>query len=489
MTQVAAGQGEGLRFDRYMAGMDVMMWAVEQDPRLKLGIVSVLLLDRPVDPERFRAAVARTVAAGPRMRQVIVRSALSTAPPRFVEDPDFDLDYHTPVIAAPGEGTLDDVLRLAEHFGSVGFDYRRPLWEFCLVTGLQGGGCAILQKVHHVLTDGVGGLQLIVGPLLSATRRESPAGRAAGVNGHAGVNGAAGAKTVAALPSQATLLRDAQLAEARSALGAAGALARAAGSMLSDPVGSIRSATTGVTSLARYLMPAGGPLSPVMTGRSRAVHFETLTVPLGDLKNASHAAGGKLNDGLIAAVAAALASYHEQHDRPVRALRMYMPVNLRAAGASGRMGNEFSQALVDVPMHIGEPGERIRRIRELSAGAQRDPALRLFSPVAEIAGRLPAALVAPLFMKRLCDADFVLSNVPGPVTALYLGGAKVTHFYAFGPLGAGAMNVTAVSYHGQYELALATDPAAVPDPDVMLACLKAGLAEVGELGRQHANDR
>ncbi len=175
MTQVAAGQGEGLRFDPYMAGMDVMMWAVEQDPRLKLGIVSVLLLDRPVDPERFRAAVARTAAAGPRMRQVIVRSGLSTAPPRFVEDPDFDLDFHTPVIAVPGEGTLDDVLRLAEHVGSAGFDYRRPLWEFCLVTGVQGGGCAILQKVHHVLTDGVGGLQFIVGPLLSVTRRESPA--------------------------------------------------------------------------------------------------------------------------------------------------------------------------------------------------------------------------------------------------------------------------------------------------------------------------
>ncbi len=220
-----------------------------------------------------------------------------------------------------------------------------------------------------------------------------------------------------------------------------------------------------------------------MTGRSRAVHFDTLTVPLSDLKNASHAAGGKLNDGLIAAVAAALASYHEQHDRPVRALRMYMPVNLRAAGAPGRMGNEFSQALVDVPTHISDPGERIRRIGELSSGAQRDPALRLFSPVAEIAGRLPAPLVAPLFMKRLCDADFVLSNVPGPVMPLYLCGAKVTHFYAFGPLGAGAMNVTAVSYHGQYELTLATDPAAVPDPDVMLACLKAGLAEVSGLAR------
>ena len=102
---------------------------------------------------------------------------------------------------------------------------------------------------------------------------------------------------------------------------------------------------------------------------------------------------------------------------------------------------------------------------------------------------LPGPLVAPLFMKRLCDADFVLSNVPGPAMPLYMCGAKVTHFYAFGPLGAGAMNVTAVSYHGRCELALATDPAAVPDPDVMLECLRAGLAEVSGLAtaaHQHA---
>ncbi len=173
------GEQPALRFESYLAGMDVMMWAVNTDPRVKLGIVSVWLLDRPVTPDAFRAAVSRAVAAGPRMRQVIARAPLSTAPPRFVDDPSFDLTHHTPVIAAPGRGSLADLIDMAEHLASTGYDYRRPLWEFSLVTGLEGGGCAIVQKVHHVLTDGVGGLAFLVGPLLALSRAESRAAGAA----------------------------------------------------------------------------------------------------------------------------------------------------------------------------------------------------------------------------------------------------------------------------------------------------------------------
>ena len=233
-----------LRFEPYLAGMDVMMWAVNSDPRLKLGIVSVWLLDRPVTPAAFRAAVARAVAAGPTLRQVITRAPLSTAPPRFVDDPFFDLAYHTPVTAAPGRGDLADLVAMAERIGAAGFDYRRPLWEFTLVTGLRGGGCAVVQKVHHVLTDGVGGLAFLIGPLLALSRAESRA------------PGPARVPRPAAVPSPAALLADAQLNEARTVLGAAGTLARAAGALAGDPAGSVRSAAGGTASLVRYLWPA-----------------------------------------------------------------------------------------------------------------------------------------------------------------------------------------------------------------------------------------
>lgn len=467
----APGNGSrSLRFDRYMAGMDVMMWTVGQDPKVRLGITSVLLLDRPVDPKVFRATVARAVAAGPRMRQIVTRSGMSTAPPRFVEDPNFDLEFHTPVIAAPGRGTLADVLQIAERIGSTSFDPLRPLWEFALITGVRGGGCAVVQKVHHVLTDGLGGLQFVIGPLLAVSREDSLGGEPAELPA-----------APPGLPSAVELFADAQVTEARNAIGVAGALARGAGSVLTDPIGSARAAATGVISLVRYLMPAGGPLSPVMTGRSRGLRFATVTVPVSELKAASHAAGGKLNDGLIAAVAGGLARYHEVHDRPVPELRMYMPVNLRAEGGTRRAGNEFSQALIVVPMDITDAAKRVGRIHVLSRDAQVDPALRLFTPIAGLAGRLPTPVVAPVFLKRLVDADFVLSDVPGPSSPLYMCGGRVTHFYVFGPVAAGAMNVTALSYDGKCELGLATDRAAVPDPDVMLDCLRAGLAEVSAL--------
>ncbi len=466
---VTDGQQAALRFEPYLAGMDVMMWAVNAHPRLKLGIVSVWLLDRPVTPAAFRAAVAGAVAAGPRLRQVITRAPFSTAPPRFVDDQNFDLAYHTPVVEAPGRGDLADLIAVAERIGAAGYDYRRPLWEFSLVTGLQGGGCAIVQKVHHVLTDGVGGLAFLIGPLLALSRTGSR------------TPGPAGPPYLAAVPSAAALLADAQLNEARTVLSAAGTLARAAGALAGDPAGAVRSAVGGTASLVQYLWPAGGPLSPVMTGRSRSVQFATLTAAVSGLKAASHAAGGTLNDGLVAAVAGGLARYHDQHEHPVRVLRMYMPVSLRGSQQPGRAGNEFSQAIIDVPVHLTDPAERIRRIRELSAAARRDPALRLFRPVAGLAGRLPGQLIAPLFVRRLADTDFVVSNVPGPAVPLYLCGAKVTGLFAFGPLGAGALNITAVSYHGRCYVGVATDPAAVPDPGVLLECLRAGLAEVSAL--------
>src|SRR5690606_41511380 len=56
--------------------------------------------------------------------------------------------------------TLETVLELARVSAMAAFDPARPLWELTLVEGLEGGQAALLLKVHHALTDGVGGLAL-----------------------------------------------------------------------------------------------------------------------------------------------------------------------------------------------------------------------------------------------------------------------------------------------------------------------------------------
>ena len=91
-------------------------------------------------------------------------------------------------------------------------------------------------------------------------------------------------------------------------------------------------------SVGRLVAPATEPLSPVMTGRSLSVRFDTLVRPLDDLRMAAKAADGKLNDAFVAGVAGGLRRYHEQHGAPVDALRMTMPINVRTDGDRGRGG-------------------------------------------------------------------------------------------------------------------------------------------------------
>src|SRR5207237_6950046 len=79
---------------------------------------------------------------------------------RWVADPDFDLHYHLRWVRSPDPGSLRTLLDLAQPLAMQGFDRARPLWEFTVVEGLADGKAALIQKVHHSITDGVGAIKL-----------------------------------------------------------------------------------------------------------------------------------------------------------------------------------------------------------------------------------------------------------------------------------------------------------------------------------------
>ncbi|MCZ7629801.1 MAG: wax ester/triacylglycerol synthase family O-acyltransferase [Microthrixaceae bacterium] len=96
------------------------------------------------------------------MARARARQPLSLAPPRWEVDPNFELDYHLRFVRAPGEGTMQDVYRLAEPIAMQGFDRARPVWEMTCVTDLAGDATALIIKIHHSVTDGVGGVRLML---------------------------------------------------------------------------------------------------------------------------------------------------------------------------------------------------------------------------------------------------------------------------------------------------------------------------------------
>ena len=147
---------EPTRFEHRMSDADALMWHIEQDPILRSTITVVWLLDRPPDRQRLDDKIERATRVIPRLRQRVVSNPLSIAPPRWEVDPHFDLSFHCRFLKAVRDGSHRAVLDMAQVIAMQGFDRARPLWEFYVVDQLADGGAAMIMKLHHSISDGVG---------------------------------------------------------------------------------------------------------------------------------------------------------------------------------------------------------------------------------------------------------------------------------------------------------------------------------------------
>jgi WS/DGAT/MGAT family acyltransferase len=262
-----------------------------------------------------------------------------------------------------------------------------------------------------------------------------------------------------------------------------GILSRLAGEVVKaarNPSETATAANDMVSSLARMLAPAFEPLSPLMKARSLSSHFDALTISLPDLKSAAKAAGGKLNDAFVGAVAGGLSGYHARHGVDVEALRMGMPISIRDTSASAG-GNQFVPARFAVPTNISDPVDRMAAIRELVQTQRAEPALGFVEPMAGLLTRMPSRVTTQLFGSMLKGVDFTTSNVPGAPMDVFLAGARVEATFPFGPLSGAALNITLMSGPEEVFIGINTDPAAVPDPAVLVECLQEGFDEILKL--------
>jgi WS/DGAT/MGAT family acyltransferase len=452
-----------------MSDADALMWTIEKDPLLRSTITAVSVLDRSPDRDRLVERLERGTRLIPRLRQRVVGNPYSLAPPRWETDPHFDLGYHLRWVNLGGDGTLRSVLDLAAPVAMQGFDRARPLWEFYVVDGLAGGQAALIQKIHHGITDGVGGVKIAM--VLFDLERDPPA--AAETMPEPPVVDVLG--PVERLWDGLGHVSRRQLGIARRSLAAA---TRAASSVLANPSEAVGDLTETLASVRRLLAPATQPLSPIMTKRSLSVHLDSLSIPLDELKRAAKASGGKLNDAFVAGVASGLRRYHEHHGAPVESLRVTMPISIRNEDTEGLAGNQFVPARFPVPLHASDVVEHMQTIRDLVARQRREPALALTESLAGILNRLPATVTTQLFGSMLKGVDFVASNVPGAPIPVYFGGAQITEQYPFGPMSGAATNITLLSWLDQVQIGVNVDPAAVPDVDAFKRCLVGGFDEI-----------
>jgi diacylglycerol O-acyltransferase / wax synthase len=446
--------------DVHMRETDSFSWTMERDPLLRMPIVVVARLDGTPGLEHLRDRFERLTRAVPMFRQKVVEPPLRLAPPKWVVDADFDLSWHVRRIQAPTPATFDIVLDLARQIGTAGFDPVRPMWEATLVEGMDGGRSALIIKVHHTLTDGIGGMQLLL---------------------HVFDVDRTGVELGEMPPPPEAGTGDASLADAvdfdvRQLL----TIARTVTTTLWRGVRHPRATITGLLSTGRsaaeVLAPANVLLSPVMIRRGLGRRYAPIDVPLAGLKQAGRMAGGTVNDAFLGAVTGGLRRYHELHGEPVELLRMTLPISTRAEG-DPEEGNRIALVRDVLPVGISDPVERIRADAERAAHWKEAPALPHMEVVTGAVNRLPAAYLQGLAK----HVDFVASNVPGIPVPMFCDGIPVLSLYPFGPTGGSAVNVTLLTYRDTCHIGVNMDVLAVPDGEVFMECMRAGFGEVLEI--------
>lgn len=450
-----------------LGAVDQLLHRGEANPRTRSGIMVVEIFDRAPDWQRYRATYESASRRITRLRQKVVMPTLPTTAPRWVIDPDFNLDFHVRRLRAPEPGTLREVLDIAEVALQSPLDISRPLWSATLVEGLAGGRAAHIVHLSHAIVDGVGGVEMFASIY--------------------DIEPEPGPKPVLPLPipqdlSSIELMREGLWRlPASVAGGVASLLGETAGVVrgaLGNPVRTVTGAVGYLASGARVMRPAA-PHSALLARRSLSSRTEAIDIRLADLHRAAGAAGGSINDAYLAGLCGALRRYHEAMGMPVGTLPLAVPVNLRSEDDPAG-GNRFVGLNLAAPIGTADPARRIGRIRNQMIKRREEVALDITGAVAPVVSLLPDVLLESM-AGSVVVSDVQASNVPVYPGDTYIAGVKVLRQYGVGPLPGVAMMAVLVSRGGYCTITTRYDRASITDPELFADCLRAGFDEVLEL--------
>src|SRR3954468_8906070 len=151
-----------------------------ETPSVYGHVGSVCVLDpspapEPLTLDRLVRVIESRLYLIPPFRRRLVTVPFGLDQPYWIEDPDFDIEFHVPELALPAPGDAKQLAEQAARLHARPLDRRRPLWELYLIHGLQGGRLAIYSKVHHAAIDGVSGNDILTALLdLTPEGREMP---------------------------------------------------------------------------------------------------------------------------------------------------------------------------------------------------------------------------------------------------------------------------------------------------------------------------
>jgi diacylglycerol O-acyltransferase / wax synthase len=442
----------GMSIERLTAADQIMLRPDQVWPQ-DIGAIAVLDGPNLLDPDGHfridvvREAIARRLHLLPRFRQLLYLPPRNLGGPLWVDAPAFDLTDHVRVLPMPAPGDEAQLLLAVEQLRRRRLDRSRPLWEMWFLPGLSHGRVGMFVRTHHCMADGLAGVATL-GTFLDVTPDA--------------ITMPGPEWTPGPLPSADDLRADNRMRKKEESAHRL--------SMLAHPVSSARRVLAAWPAVREVVADAGGPDTSL---NRRVGPDRTLAIirsSLEPVKGVAHAHDAKVNDVLLTVIAAGLRQLLRNRGERVDGvvIPIFVPVALRYGDRSHARGNQIGQMVVPLPIGVSDPLIRLQLItaETVKRKARSRPSV----------GKVPHRGIAARLVLKLMDRQRVnveSADLPGPPVPLYFAGAPLLELFPVLPLIAKvSLGVAALSYAGEFNIAVVADKDAYPDIEVFAAGIR-----------------
>jgi diacylglycerol O-acyltransferase len=427
-----------------LSGLDAMFLYLET-PSNHMHVTGVFLLDPSEAPDGFSFDQVRDMVGGrlhraPPFRRRLVEVPFRLAHPIWIEDPNFDLDYHVRRACLPSPGGSAELEAFVGQVVGRPLDRERPLWELYVVEGLEGGHQAIVMKMHHAAIDGVSGAEL------TATWLDLE-------------------------PAPPVNPDDVDTWEPERVPSEMDLIVAALSSLVGNPLKAAKTARRFMETALHVsehnresgVQPPPSPFSAPKTSFNQSItphrRVSFGDVALEDLKTVKNHFSCTVNDVVLALTAGTLRRYLDaEGELPAEPLVGFVPMSVRTDGEKNSGGNRISAMLTSLATDVDDPVLRLRAISESMGKAKTQESLIGADVLTDwteftfpaLIGRASRLISSMRVFDRVRPAfNVTISNVPGPPFPLFFAGARMVGMYPLGPIVEGVgLNITVMSYCG-----------------------------------------
>jgi WS/DGAT/MGAT family acyltransferase len=410
------------------------LWLLMESHDRPMHVATLLIYSLPADARpdflrRMVAALHQSTEFVDPFNKRLASATMRALIPVWVQDFDPDMEYHVRHLSLPQPGGERELGVLISRLHSAPMDFRRPLWEYHVIEGLEDNRFAVYFKMHHSLVDGIAGLRMLQRSMSTrAEEVDTPALWSAPVATAADDTDIA--RRLGAMPGGATRSAGAVVAAARRLAGMAAAAMRP-----DDPLA----------------LPFQAPVSILNHRIHSQRRFATQVYELARLKRLAKASDCTLNDIVLALCSGALRRFLKAlRALPGRSLTAGIPVSLRTSDDQGS-GTAVTFIIATLATNVTDPVRRLQAIKTSTERAKR----MLQGMTREAIETYTLALMTPYTLQTLIGLEgrtrpvfnLTISNVPGFSEPLYFRGARLEAMFPVSAVTHGqALNITCYSY-------------------------------------------